>query len=95
MAKAKNKSLNFTISPEDVVYTNISKSNDYNSARVSTKIGDKAYMSVSIEWADEEATPDIVMDIMDTILKGGSEKAGVIEGKEVEYEEAKKLGLVK
>lgn len=95
MAKAKSKNLSFTILPENVVYTNISKSSDYNSARVSTKIGDKAYMSVSIEWADEEATPDIVMDIMDTILKGGATKAGVIEGKEAEYEEAKKLGFIK
>lgn len=94
MAKAKNKNLSFTILPEDVVYTNISKSSDYNSARVSTKIGDKAYMSVSIEWADGEATPDIVMDIMDTILKGGTAKAGIVEGKEEEYEEAKKLGLI-
>lgn len=94
MAKAKNKGLNFSISPEDVVYTSISKSSDYNSARVSTKIGDKAYMSVSIEWADEEPTPDIVMDIMDTILKGGKAKAGVCEGKEVDYEEMKKVGLV-
>lgn len=94
MAKAKNKNLSFIIAPEDVVYTNISKSSDYNSARVSTKIGDKAYMSVSIEWADGEATPDIVMDIMDTILKGGTAKAGVVAGKEAEYEEAKKLGLV-
>lgn len=94
MAKAKNKNLSFTILPEDVVYTNISKSSDYNSARVSTKIGDKAYMSVSIEWADGESTPDIVMDIMDTILKGGTEKAGIVKGKEEEYEEAKKLGFV-
>ena len=94
MAKAKQKGLNFTILPENVIYTNISKSSDYNSARVSTKIGDKAYMSVSIEWADEEVTPDIVMDIMDTILKGGTAKAGVVEGKEVEYEEAKKLGII-
>jgi len=94
MAKAKTKSLDFSILPEDVVYTNISKSNDYNSARVSTKIGDKAYMSVSIEWADGESTPDIVMDIMDTILKGGSEKAGIPEGKQIDYEEAKELGLV-
>ena len=94
MAKVKSKNLNFIILPEDVVYTNISKSSDYNSARVSTKIGDKAYMSVSIEWADEEPTPDIVMDIMDTILKGGKSKAGVVVGKEVEYEEAKKLGLI-
>ena len=94
MAKIKNKSLNFTILPEDVVYTNISKSSDYNSARVTTKIGDKAYMSVSIEWAEEEATPDIVMDIMDTILKSGTTKAGICEGKEDDYAEAKKLGLV-
>lgn len=95
MAKAKTKDLNFSISPENVVYTNISKSSDYNSARVSTKIGDKAYMSVSIEWADGESTPDIVMDIMDTILKGGTAKAGITEGKEAEYEEAKKLGFIK
>jgi hypothetical protein len=94
MAKAKNQSLNFTILPENVVYTNISKSADYNSARVSTKIGDKAYMSVSVEWADGEATPDIVMDIMDTLLKGGDAKAGIPVGKESDYEEAKKLGLV-
>ena len=94
MAKAKNKNLSFTILPENVVYTNISKSSDYNSARVSTKIGDKAYMSVSIEWADGEATPDIVMDIMDTILKGGTAKAGIPAGKEADYEEAKELGLI-
>jgi len=95
MAKAKTKDLNFSISPENVVYTNISKSSDYNSARISTRIGDKAYMSVSIEWADGEATPDIVMDIMNTILKGGTAKSGITEGKEAEYEEAKKLGFIK
>lgn len=95
MAKAKQKGLNFNILPENVIYTNISKSSDYNSARVSTKIGDKAYMSVSIEWADGEAIPDVVSDIMDTILKGGTAKAGIAEGKESEYEEAKKLGLIK
>lgn len=91
---AKAKSLTFNILPEDVVYTNISKSSSYNSANVTTKISDKVYMSVNIEWADDEATPDIVMDIMDTILKSGKAKAGVCEGKEEEYEEAKKLGLV-
>lgn len=94
MAKAKTKSLDFSILPEDVVYTNISKSNDYNSARVTTKLGDKAYMSVGIEWEEGGETPDIVMDIMDTILKGGSVKAGISEGKQIDYEEAKKLGLV-
>jgi len=94
MAKAKNKNLNFTILPEDVVYTNISKSSDYNSARVTTKLGEKAYMSVSIEWAEDEKTPDIVMDMVDIILKGGKEKAGVVPGKESYYEEAKKLGLI-
>ena len=94
MAKAKNKNLSFTILPEDVLYTNISRSNDYNSARVTTKIGDKAYMAVSIEWADEEAIPDIVSDIMEVLLKGGNAKAGIPAGKESDYEEAKKLGLV-
>ncbi|MCK4454693.1 hypothetical protein KAW18_03620 [candidate division WOR-3 bacterium] len=94
MAKAKKTSLNFNILPENVLYTNISKSSDYNSARVTTKLGDKAYMSVSIEWAEEEATPDIVMDIMDLILKGGGEKAGIWKGKEIDYEEAKKLGFI-
>lgn len=94
MAKAKSKGLSFTILPEDVVYTNISKSGDYSSARVTTKLGNKVYMSVSVEWADDEKTPDIVMDMVDVILKGGNEKAGIVAGKEADYEEAKKLGLI-
>lgn len=61
---AKKKGLTITIGPDEVMYTNISKSKDgYNSARIVVKRGDKEYMSISYEW-EGDGVPGFAMDLM-------------------------------
>ena len=61
---ASKKKMSINIDPEQVMYTNISKSKDgYNSARVVVKVGDKEYMSISYEW-EGDTIPDFAMNLM-------------------------------
>lgn len=60
---ANKKGLKFSIAPEEVSYTSISRSNNYNSANIGIKRADNEYMSISYEWSGE-TTPDFVMDLM-------------------------------
>ena len=61
---SKKKGLTINISPDEVMYTNISKSKDgYNSARIVVKRGDKEYMSISYEW-EGEGVPGFALDLM-------------------------------
>ena len=61
---ANKKKMSISIDPDQVMYTNISKSKDgYNSARVVVKVGDKEYMSVSYEW-EGDSIPDFAMSLM-------------------------------
>lgn len=82
---ASKKGLSITIKPDDIIYTSITKSRDnYNSARLVTKVGEKAYMNISVEW-EGDAVPSFAMDLMGT-LQANEMKAGkVVEGKEEEY----------
>ena len=84
MAK-KNMSIN--INPDQVMYTNISKSKDgYNSARVVVKAGDKEYMSISYEW-EGDSVPDFAMGLMG-FMQANELKTGVIDEFVSEYEES-------
>lgn len=59
-----NKKFSINIDPEQVVYTNISKSKDgYNSARLVVKANEKEYMSISYEWEGSHV-PDFAMNLM-------------------------------
>lgn len=61
---ASKKSMNISIDPEKVVYSQISKSQDgYNSARMVVKSGEKEYMAISYEW-EGSGVPDFVMGMM-------------------------------
>ena len=88
---AKQKGLTIKIDPDDMMYTNISKSKDgYNSARLVAKVGEKVYMSISIEWEGTEAIPQFAMDLMKTIQANEIKTDEVVEGFEEElaaYEE--------
>jgi len=90
MAKSKGKKMTINIDPEQVMYTNISKSKDgYNSARVVVKTGDKEYMSISYEWEGDNV-PDFAINLM------GFMQANKLEiGKEYEEDAAKKCGSPK
>jgi hypothetical protein len=58
------KKMNFSIDPDSVVFSTISKSKDgYNYARVVCKMGDNAYMSVNYEWEGKDI-PDFAMNLM-------------------------------
>jgi len=84
---ASKKGLTINIKPEDVVYTSITRSNDnYNSARMVVKVGDKAYMNVGVEW-EGETVPTFAMDMMGTLTAGKIEPNTVVAGREVDYEE--------
>lgn len=84
---ASKKGLSISIKSDDIIYTSITKSRDnYNSARLVTKVGEKAYMSISVEW-EGDAVPSFAMDLMGT-LQANEMKAGkVVEGREEEYGE--------
>jgi len=61
---ASKKDMTIKISPDQVMFSNISKSKDgYNSARVVAKVNDKEYMSVSYEW-EGDSVPDFAMNLM-------------------------------
>jgi hypothetical protein len=61
---ASKKKMNISVNPEEVMYSQISKSKDgYNSARMVVKSGEKEYMSISYEW-EGEGVPDFVMNMM-------------------------------
>jgi len=61
---ASKKNFSVSVMPDEVVYTNISKSKDgFNSARVVAKMGEKEYMSISYEW-EGEGVPDFAMNLM-------------------------------
>ena len=58
------KKMSINIEPDQVVYSQISKSQDgYNSARMVVKSGEKEYMAISYEW-EGEGVPDFVMGMM-------------------------------
>ena len=91
---AKTKDMVIKITPDQVLYTNISKSKDgYNSARVVAKVSEKEYMSVSYEW-EGEGIPDFAMSLM-SFMQANEIEVGVNEECATEYEEmvaAKKKG---
>lgn len=84
---ASKKGMTIKISPEDVVFTSIQKSKDnYNSARMVVKVGDKAYMNVGVEW-EGETIPAMAMDMMGTLTASEIEPNTVIAGREDDYDE--------
>jgi hypothetical protein len=86
---SKKKSMKINIDPEKVVYTNISKTQDYNSARMVVKVADKEYMTVSYEWEGSHV-PDFAMSLMSFMQANEIETSGVWPGKETEYAEFNK-----
>jgi len=84
---ASKKGLTISVKPEDVVYTSIQKSKDnYNSARMVVKVGEKAYMNVGVEW-EGDTIPSLAMDMMGTLTAAEITPNTVVEGREAEYEE--------
>ena len=82
---AKKKGFNVVVDPEKVVYTTISKSNDYSSARATMKLGDKAYMTISVEWEGDQI-PDFALSMVG-MMTANKEKAGVAwSGMEKDFE---------
>ena len=83
---ASKKGMTIKIDPDQVLYTNISKSKDgYNSARVVVKVSDKEYMSVSYEWEGDDI-PDFAMNLM-SFMQANAMEVGVNEERAAEYEE--------
>jgi hypothetical protein len=83
---ASKKGMTIKIDPDQVLYTNISKSKDgYNSARVVVKVSEKEYMSVSYEW-EGDAIPDFAMNLM-SFMQANEIESGVNEERAAEYEE--------
>ena len=60
---SKKRGLKFEIGPDDISYTSISRSQNYNSATIGIKKGDNEYMSINYEWSGD-SMPDFVMDLM-------------------------------
>lgn len=60
---ATKKDMKLMVKADEVMYTNISKSKNYNSASIGVKRGENEYMSISYEWSGE-SVPDFVMDLM-------------------------------
>jgi len=91
---ASKKGMTIKIDPDQVLYTNISKSKDgYNSARVVVKVSEKAYMSVSYEW-EGDAIPEFAMNLM-SFMQANAMELGTVADRAEEYEEfsAKKKGV--
>lgn len=83
------KDMTIKISPDQVMFSNISKSKDgYNSARVVAKVSDNEYMSVSYEWEGNNV-PDFAMNLM-SFMQANAMELGTVEAHADEYEEIAK-----
>ena len=56
--------MTISISPAEIMGSEVMKSGEYKYARVSVKKSDKQYMSISCEWQDAEI-PEFVMALFD------------------------------
>jgi hypothetical protein len=84
---ANKKGLTINIKPEDVVYTSIQRSKDnYNSARMVVKVGEKAYLNVGVEW-EGDAIPALAMDMMGTLTANEIAPNTIVAGREADYAE--------
>ena len=74
---ASKKDMVIKIAPDQVMFSNISKSKDgYNSARVVAKVSDNEYMSVSYEWEGTNV-PDFAMNLM-SFMQANSMELGMV-----------------
>lgn len=87
---AKKKDFSVKVMSDQVMYTNISKSTEYNSARLVAKMGDNEYMSISYEW-DGESVPEFAMNLMGFMQANNIETSGIWP-EFVDSEEAAKYG---
>lgn len=63
-----NKAITIKVAPDEIMYSSISKSRDgYNSARMVSKVSEKVYMTVSVEWESDDTVPSFAMDLMDSL----------------------------
>ena len=84
---ASKKALKIEVKVEEIIHSSITRSREnYNSARLVTKVGDKAYMSISVEW-EGDSVPSFAMDLMGTLQANKMTAGKVVEGKEEEYGE--------
>ena len=80
------KDMTIKIAPDQVMFSNISKSKDgYNSARVVAKVNDNEYMSVSYEWEGNNV-PDFAMNLM-SFMQANAMELGTVESFGDEYAE--------
>jgi len=95
MPKDKMKDFNVSVTPDEVMYTNISTSKDgYNSARMVIKKGDKEYMSISYEW-EGDSIPGFAMDLMGFMKRNSVETSGIWKDQEKAYQEFSAKGKPK
>jgi len=79
------KDMTIKISPDQVMFSNISKSKDgYNSARLVAKVNDNEYMSVSYEW-EGNSVPDFAMNLM-SFMQANAMELGTVSEHAEEYE---------
>jgi hypothetical protein len=87
MASKINTGFGINILPDEVIHTNITVSkDDYNSARLVARRGDKEYLVVSCEWQGK-VIPSFAMDLMAFMKSNNVEKSGIWPGKEKAYAE--------
>lgn len=87
MASKVNNGFGITVLPDEVVHTNISVSkDDYNSARLVAKRGEKEYLVISCEWQGK-TIPGFAMDLMAFMKTNNVEKSGIWPGQEKAYAE--------
>jgi len=85
---ASKKGLTIKITADEIMYTSINKSKDsYNSARLIAKVGDKVYMSISVEWEGTDSIPSFAMDLMGIITANKEEIEKSMEEKAEEYKD--------
>lgn len=82
---------NVSLKSNEIVYTNITSSKDnYSSARMVSKIGEKTFLTINIDWEDQQI-PDLVMEMMMFMRNSGMETSRISAGKEKDYEEFLKI----
>jgi len=95
MANKTNKKvaqpINISITPDEIIGSEINRSGDYKYANIGIKKSDNEYMRISYEWKDDTNIPEFVMSLMSWITSARNDEEVIkfIEEHTEEYDALK------
>jgi len=95
MANKTNKKvaqpINISITPDEIIGSEINRNGDYKYASIVIKKSDNEYMRISYEWKDDINVPEFVMSLMSWITSARNDEEVIkfIEEHTEEYDALK------